>query len=1071
LIERALDQVPDLVLLHDRSAPDWVTDTMAARGCAIAEIHRIAVWEWAVAKTHDGDDHAAKRKADLTDVAILLSTSGSTGLPKIVPVTHEAIAATIQRAAQGLDLVPGEKTLNVMALNHVHGLISGVLLPWIAGCCTVMPGPYRAADFLRWMQDARPSWMSCSPAIYADVLRRAEAESVALDSYGVRFVRCGSAALNSTLRDRIKRAFGVPLLEAYGMSEALQIAGVPYADPREGTVGTAVVDEIGIFDGATRRDTGQMGEICLRGRTVMSGYLGAPRRAQDDWFRTGDIGYLDGDGFLRVCGRSGDQIIVGGENVAPQEVEEEISKLPGVAEVAVFAAEHSSFGERIVTAVVLEAGATLNARELRDALLDRLPRHKVPSQTIFADALPVGGTGKVARSKLAAHFKDQLELAEAANDLRPPTGALETWLLHEFSQVLRGVEIGIDSDFFEMGGTSHDAVELTLSLEERLDETIHVALLFAAPTVAELAARMRRDYPTALERAELAEPMSPDDTQRATGGDAFEAFRASLPVLPPVQDPPSDQEPVFILSAPRCGSTLLRVMLAGHPDLFAPPELRLMNFADLSDWSQALDGQFRFFRDGLVQAVMAATDMPEDTARKTLDGFAQDGWSSARVLTWLQDQVPGRTLVDKTPIYALTPSVLSRIHASFPKARFIVLLRNPVDMVRSYEQARMHQVWMYPQPGGSADLAQMIWRQTYQTIDAFRDRVEHKRIMHVSFETLVREPEILMPKICRFLRVPYDTAVLTPHEDPTLRMTKGLGPAARMIGDPRFAKHRKIDASRAGSGSVSPLGAMSDATRALAAKFGYGTQGQDAPEASIVHRMRLMTADWGKGAQRLGDFAFGRNLSDETLPLFWVCQRDFEGRRLGRVLGKRQPLIYLRSGDYIVNRYDRAMDDLAKHYARTIADIQPSGPIAIGGNCQGAELARATAKQLRALGREIALLIALDADFDDPLPVPTAFVFGQTSHANPLRTGDARRAVWDGMYPSHSVDVLPCGHGKYFGVKTKMVDRLADIIVARCSTLEGRKARIGKRVSLRAVLGKTRRVFAKFARGQAGPRG
>jgi hypothetical protein len=152
-------------------------------------------------------------------------------------------------------------------------------------------------------------------------------------------------------------------------------------------------------------------------------------------------------------------------------------------------------------------------------------------------------------------------------------------------------------------------------------------------------------------------------------------------------------------------------------------------------------------------------------------------------------------------------------------------------------------------------------------------------------------------------------------------------------------------------------------------------------------------------------------------------------------LGKDRPFVYFRSGDYIVNRYDKEMDALAADYARTIVDIQPSGPITIGGNCQGAELARATAKQLRALGREIALLVALDADFDDPLPVPTAFIFGETSHINPLIEGDERRAVWTAMYPSYSVDFLPCGHGEYFGAKTKMVDRLSAILIARTSPL------------------------------------
>lgn len=1039
--ERAVANIHGMALVHDGTAPDWLAKVIAATGNPVVEIRSGKDWTWWFSSVAPESRFAPAPDPDPSLIALYLNTSGSSGAPKFVPVTAEAIALTTDRAARGLQLSPGEKTLNVMALNHVHGLVSGVFLPWSAGCCTVMPGPYRAKDFLTWLEEVAPQWISCSPAIYADILRRAETSNVSLkDIPGLRFVRCGSAALDSTLRGRIRQAFNVPLLEAYGMSEALQIAGVPFDDPKEGSVGKVIADEIGIFDGETQLKAGQTGEIRLRGRTIMPGYLGDTKRLDAEWFQTGDLGHLDEDGFLFVSGRLGERMIIGGETVAPQEIEHEILQLGGISEAVVFPFLHPVLGESVMAAVVPMPGTPLHDGAMRKALSERLPHFKVPARFFIVNELPLNATGKIVRADATRHFCDQFE-DQQAGGLRldePPQDPLEAWLQSAFARVLNDPLFGVESDFFEMGASSHDVVELLLTLEEFLGETVHVPLLFSAPTVRSLASRIRLDYPNASARFGVANQGNSSDAP--PGGEAlsFESFCRSLPQFVPPPAHESNSAPAFILSAPRCGSTLLRVMLAGHPKLFAPPEMRMMNFASLAEWRGALDGKYRFFRDGLVQAVMSAKNIPETEARKELDAMADQGWTSVQVMEWLEGALNGRVIVDKTPIYALRGDVLSYLKRSFPKARYIVLRRNPVDMVKSFEKARMHQSWMYPNETQPAALAEMIWRKTYETIEAFAEKVDTRYIMTTSFEDLVSDPAGVLPKICRFLRVPFDPVVLDPHADDVHRMTKGLSATARMIGDPRFKTHGAIDATRAVSGFGIPQGHLSNATRILASKIGYSEHHAEGPDDQVLSRLRNMTAQWGKSAKRIGDFGFGLESSVVKSPIFWVCQQQNEGESLGKALGQTQPLVYFRSGHQVANRYDISIAVIARVYAKNIVEHQPSGPIILGGNCQGADVARETARELLKLGREIAQFIALDADFDDDLPVRTAFFFGAKSHLNPLRNGNDRHTTWRSLYPSYTVDFLPCRHGEYFG--DRIVGKLARLLKTRLNPSELRNS-------------------------------
>ncbi|MCG6903430.1 MAG: AMP-binding protein [Rhodobacter sp.] len=983
-------------------------------------------WDWTLAGRlgPPAPDHPA---ASANAVAYYLMTSGSTGVPKIVPVCHQAIALTTGRAADGLALRPGEAALNIMQLNHVHGLMSGVFLPWMGAGCTVMPGEYSAERFLDWYDRARPAWFSTSPAIFRDILRRAAASGQELGHEGLRFVRCGSAALDPALRADIERAFAVPVLNAYGMSEALQIAGVPAGRGPRNSVGLPLADEVGIFDGDTRlAQAGAQGEIRIRGRTVMPHYAGDPGRGQgfrDGWFETGDIGHLDVDGFLFVAGRLGDRINLGGEMLDPALIEAALQALDGIEECVCFGVPHDLLGEALSAAVVLAPSAVLDAEAVRRAARNVLPASQVPGQVHLVDAIPRDRNGKINRKEIANSFArpDVGDLArQGAGDTGPaPDGAIETWLFDSFRRILRNDALDVNSDFFDQGGTSLDMMELLLEIEEKLGETIHLPALFNAPSVRRLAAFLARQYPAEVARITQRAPHVAPGGQAGPSQDLWASFRASLPGFkgPPLAQ--SSASPVFILSAPRCGSTLLRVMLAGHGQVFAPPEMRLLGFHSVDQWAARHDGAFRLFRDGLVQAVMSATDCDEAGARDWLAHAETDRRPVEHVYDHLQRNLGSRLIVDKTPHYALSAAVLKSIRNRFAAPRFLVLHRNPYEMKRSFIKARMDQLWMY---GGGIDpgaLAEMIWTESYSNIKAFTETLDPRRVTHLHFEDLVTDPGDTMARVCRFLRLPFDPAMLDPYADPDRRMTAGLAMGSKMIGDPQFLRHRAIDPARAGSGFTFPdRNGLAAETQALAGRNGYAREGDARPEPRALAYQRNMVRTWGGQSEALDDFVFAFNRQAPGTPILWVSQQEHEAAELSAALGPLQPLYYMRSGHLLVGRHDRGIDELAENYVRSIETRYPDGPIILGGNCQGADVARAMCRIFLARKREVALLVVVDADFTAPLDVAVAHIFGSESHRNPFLNGRDPRPAWNTQYPEHSVDFLPCKHGYYFRGET-----------------------------------------------------
>ncbi|SFV38228.1 acyl--CoA ligase [Hyphomicrobium facile] len=346
--------------------------------------------------------------ADSDDTALILHTSGTTSRPKIVPLTHGNVAASASNIATALNLTADDRALNIMPLFHIHGLIAGVLAPLSRGGSIFCTPGFNALKFFSAMEEAAPTWYTAVPTMHQAIVGRANHNRETIARHKLRFIRSSSSSLPPQVITELEAAFGAPVVEAYGMTEAShQMASNPIGGVRKpGTVGIAAGPEVAIMDPeGNLLKAGEVGEIVIRGDNVTAGYENNDKANGEaftnSWFRTGDQGTIDADGYITITGRLKEIINRGGEKVSPREVDEVLMDHPAVLQVVTFAVPHDKLGEDVAAAVVLREGQEATERELRDFAGERLANYKVPRKILLLPEIPKGATGKLQRIGLA----------------------------------------------------------------------------------------------------------------------------------------------------------------------------------------------------------------------------------------------------------------------------------------------------------------------------------------------------------------------------------------------------------------------------------------------------------------------------------------------------------------------------------------------------------------------------------------------------------------------------------------------------------------------------------------------
>ena len=343
------------------------------------------------------------------DLSMVLHTSGTTSRPKIVPLSQRNLCASAANIARSLQFVPGDCGLNIMPLFHIHGLIAGVLAPLAAGSQVFCTPGFNALKFFAWMDEARPTWYTAVPTMHQAIVSRAGRSADVIARHPLRFMRSSSSSMPPQVIRELEDVFHAPLIEAYGMTEAthqMTSNPLPPAARKPGTVGRAAGPEVAIMGkGGSLLGAGGVGEIVIRGANVTAGYENNPAANAEGfahgWFRTGDQGTMDAEGYVSITGRLKEIINRGGEKISPREVDELLMDHPAVAQVVCFGMPHPKLGEEVAAVVVLREGQAATERDLQAYVATRAADYKVPKKILFMDEIPKGATGKLQRIGLA----------------------------------------------------------------------------------------------------------------------------------------------------------------------------------------------------------------------------------------------------------------------------------------------------------------------------------------------------------------------------------------------------------------------------------------------------------------------------------------------------------------------------------------------------------------------------------------------------------------------------------------------------------------------------------------------
>ncbi len=438
--------------------------------------------------------------------------------------------------------------------------------------------------------------------------------------------------------------------------------------------------------------------------------------------------------------------------------------------------------------------------------------------------LPLASNGEVDKEALLRTLSGQKEIKMVA-----PRNRLEGLLVEVWQEVL-GIKVGVYDNFFELGGNSIKTVMVMNKLQEKVNSIFHPVSLFDAPTIFELAEYFRENYPTLFNENEDMAIGSTDQLNRDQIAHMQRYLYHSLSgkSVKPDLSGQKNKPAIFILSPARSGSTLLRVILGGHPRLFSPPELYLLSFNRLKERKEVFSGRLNFLKEGVVRAIMEIKDCKKEEADQIMEALEEKDLSVKELFGLMQSWLGDRILVDKTPPYAFNPEVLKRTDAEFENALYLHLVRHPAGMICSFDEARVdlavdvkgdeQEEWSF----STRQKGELWWLISLQNILAFLENIPANRQHVIKFEDMVTEPEITIKRLCEFLEIDFHHDMLVPQKEKRHRMTDGAHHFSKIAGDPKFHTHKGITASAANRWKeVYQQDFLCEETWQIAKSFGY----------------------------------------------------------------------------------------------------------------------------------------------------------------------------------------------------------------------------------------------------------
>ena len=346
------------------------------------------------------------------DEALVLHTSGTTSRPKIVPLTNKNIYSSAENISKSLNLSEADHCLNIMPLFHIHGLIAILAASMRSGASVCASNGFNALKFLELAKTEKITWYSGVPTMHQAILLRAEKNLELAKNLNLRLIRSSSASLPPAVFEKLNSVFGCSVIEAYGMTEAThQMTSNPLPPKKQkpGFVGIPAGPEVCIMDEKDKiLDQGETGEVCIKGDNVTLGYDNNPEANKNSftngWFRTGDQGYFDQNGYLKISGRLKEIINKGGEKISPLEVDNVLMDHPLIEQAVCFGYEDKMLGEDIAAAIIVKEGKNCSETDVKTYAQEKLAKFKIPKKIFFVNEIPKGATGKLQRNVLAKNF-------------------------------------------------------------------------------------------------------------------------------------------------------------------------------------------------------------------------------------------------------------------------------------------------------------------------------------------------------------------------------------------------------------------------------------------------------------------------------------------------------------------------------------------------------------------------------------------------------------------------------------------------------------------------------------------
>jgi amino acid adenylation domain-containing protein len=720
-----------------------------------------------------------------TDLAYIMFTSGSTGMPKGVMVEHRSVVRLVKNTNY-INLKSGQKLLQTGSLSFdaMTFEVWGMLLN--GGELHLLPNrELLEVSMLRKKiigDEIDVIWLTSS---WFNQLADSDISLFSKLSY----LLVGGEQLSPKHINKVRAAFPeLVVINGYGPTENTTFStayiintthnlGIPIGKPISNSKAYILdQDEMPVPIGVT-------GEIYLGGDGLARGYwkqddltsekfVKSIIEGEERLYRTGDLGKWNDEGLIEFLGRKDSQVKIRGYRIELKEIEISILKHAEIEDCAVITINGNENQQTLVAYYVAEKEIT---ELLRGFLVSSLPAYMVPAYFIRLDRLPLTKNGKLDKDALPDPESTNISL-EA---YEPPVTDLQR-VLSEIWQEILGIEkIGINDNFFHLGGDSIKGIRTANKIYERLGEIVHVAILFETPTISELAQNIAGYKENKIYEVNSAK---------------LEELRSIITPLPALnkkirKNPPA----LFILSPPRAGSTLLRSILAGHSMLFSPPELELLGFNTLADRKKEFSGKFSFYAEGTLRALIELKKCSPEEALSIIETYEKENYTIQEFYGILQSELNGRLLVDKSPFYSLDTEILKRAEDYFELPYYIHLQRHPYGMIHSFEEAKIDQIFRHNHPFSTRELAELVWTLSVQNIAGFLESIPDERKHIVKYEELVTNADEVVKGICDFLCIEYQEEMLKLYEKPKERMMDGVYPESKTIGDIKILSHTHID--------------------------------------------------------------------------------------------------------------------------------------------------------------------------------------------------------------------------------------------------------------------------------------